>query len=1051
MQLDPGLKQLLLRRTGATSMEEVPAEFAGQDIAVVAKLRDPARAVASFHPVARFGSIVTGRVALGAVGQVRRDPNVLSLKASRGFSPGLSHSVPEAGAVDVPLSSPDGSTSTARGRGVIVAVIDWGCDFVHANFRRADGSTRLIGLWDQRGGASDRSPPELGYGRHFDRAAIDAALREPDPYKALEYDPFDIDPRGAGTHGTHVLDIAAGNGSAPGAAPGVAPEAELLFVHLRASDTLPTDTLGDSVSLLEAVRWVIDQAGECPVAINLSMGRHCGPHDGSTPLEQAMDAVLDERPGRAIVMSTGNYFDARVHSAGRLEASRTVDLAWEALPRNDETSELEVWYPGGDRFSVDLVGPQGRVYGSVALGEDLIVRDDDTILASLYHRADDPNNHDNHLEVFLWPDAPVGRWLVRLHGEQVHDGRFHSWIERDDAGSQSRFPGDQAVQQATTNTICNGHRPIVVGAYGLAGDERVLLPFSSCGPTRDGRAKPDLVAPGGSIRAARSSRIVDGVRTRDELTVKSGTSMAAPHVTGAAALMFEAAGENRLGIEEVRAILQHSARPLRLDDHLDRERAGAGALNTSASVAAVKQAKPPAEGAELTPAPQQMPATTPSRGEETASWPPGTTVMNAPHEAPFEAAVPAQLMMIEALPHWTHASAVETFTGLARALPSMRRFRRAAPAAEAVRTQRQSVSALTLGEQLRGPSPPSSTRPRSATTTSEVTMTPVQPFWSRDDEAIDGSPEAVAAFEWLTGVPRPVAPRPLAIVPMQPSVEAVRFRRKNATWLTADEQRHLRDAVNGLAATNTSSASRPWGRLVDLHRSVISQIHGVAPFWPWASSNWNTVPFPPPAAGANLDAVMQFLPWHRMFIRMFELELQRIDPTVSLPYWDWTTVRRLPGWATDLTPAIVTDAQGTLAISRTAGPSTVSPDSSGPRDFDNLPMDNAAHPDISGATRLTSYTAFTCELEMQHNRPHGWVGSTMGRLATAAADFCFYLHHANIDRIWCLWQRANPGSPNPRSTTALPLGSLSAPVIGGRTISTIGDVESVANLEYDYA
>src|SRR5262245_24348722 len=113
MQLDPGLKQLLLRRAGATSIEEVPAELAGEEISVVAKLNDPTRPVASFRPVARFGSIVTGRIPLGAVGQVRRDPNVVSLKASRGFAPSLGRSAPDVKAVD-DLSRRDGPATTAQ-------------------------------------------------------------------------------------------------------------------------------------------------------------------------------------------------------------------------------------------------------------------------------------------------------------------------------------------------------------------------------------------------------------------------------------------------------------------------------------------------------------------------------------------------------------------------------------------------------------------------------------------------------------------------------------------------------------------------------------------------------------------------------------------------------------------------------------------------------------------------------------------------------------------------------------------------------------------------
>src|SRR5206468_2611267 len=108
------------------------------------------------------------------------------------------------------------------------------------------------------------------------------------------------------------------------------------------------------------------------------------------------------------------------------------------------------------------------------------------------------------------------------------------------------------------------------------------------GPTRDGRNKPDLTAPGGGVRAARSSRLDDGVRTRDELIEKSGTSMACPHVAGTIALMFEAAGDVRLSIDETRQILLSAARRVETTDPEVARRFGAGRLDAAAAVEAVR-------------------------------------------------------------------------------------------------------------------------------------------------------------------------------------------------------------------------------------------------------------------------------------------------------------------------------------------------------------------------------------------------------------------------------------------------------------------------------
>jgi subtilisin family serine protease len=588
MQFDPALKELLLRETGSPLGESLDEASAARRVAVVARLVDPGLPVPGLEPVARFGAVVTGRVRLGDLVAVRRDANVASLKASRLLGPSLRFSAPQVGAQRV-HAPPLGLS----GRGVVVGVLDWGVDFAHANFRNPDGSTRIERLWDQRGGAADASPRAFGYGREITRERIDGALRESDPYASLAYDPLDSDPLGHGTHGTHVLDIAAGNGRAPDSAPGLAPAADIVFVHLRGGDTGALDTLGDSVRLLEAVRYVADCAGERPFVINLSLGQHGGPHDGSTLVERGLDALLAEAPGRAIVMSTGNYRNAQVHCHGAVAQGERVDLRWTAAPRHDEIAEMEIWYPGADRLAVELIDPDGASLAMVRAGEERVVRRDGVIVATLYNRLQDPNNGDNQIELFLWPEAAVGVWTTRLVGEHVGVSGFDAWIERDDPLAQSRFLYEHAVPWRTTNTVCNGTRTIAVGAYDGRGTRGAILPFSSVGPTRDLRTKPDIAAPGGGIRAARSSRRVGGVRTRDEHTVQSGTSMAAPHVTGAVALMFEAALPRRLTIEETRRALLGSARSVEQELEDLPGSFGAGRLDVAAAVRAVRAGAAP--------------------------------------------------------------------------------------------------------------------------------------------------------------------------------------------------------------------------------------------------------------------------------------------------------------------------------------------------------------------------------------------------------------------------------------------------------------------------
>src|SRR5262249_61933488 len=107
-------------------------------------------------------------------------------------------------------------------------------------------------------------------------------------------------------------------------------------------------------------------------------------------------------------------------------------------------------------------------------------------------------------------------------------------------------------------TCASGSTTIAVGAYAAHSADRRLAHFPSSSPTRDGReVKPELVAPGMQVLAARSHpRAFEGEPPL--LTRMSGTSMAAPHVTGTIALMFAAAGRPLAIDETPRLLLAHT-------------------------------------------------------------------------------------------------------------------------------------------------------------------------------------------------------------------------------------------------------------------------------------------------------------------------------------------------------------------------------------------------------------------------------------------------------------------------------------------------------------
>ena len=516
------------------------------------------------------------------------DADSISVKASHDYHPEVERVEADAG----PASAGDERRPPDlgwTGRGVVLGVADWGCDFAHPDLRHADGSTRLLGLWDQRP-SPDPAPDPYGYGRAFGPAELNKALAEPDPYAALQYHPADFD-SGLGAHGTHTISIAAGNGRGGGPS-GIAPQADCVFVNLGKRPGPDVVPLGSSTELLEALDYMVRIAGDRPLVCNLSLGRQAGEHTGRTLVERAMDHLVSSRLGTAICQSAGNYYARRAHGSWQVHAGDRQPFTVEVDPGDRTPNEVDIWYSGRDRLTIGLASPDLGLAATVPLGESATLEHDGTEIARAYHRALDPNNGDNQCSIVCEPYAAAPRWEITLAAEDVVDGRVHAWIERDSGCStcQSKLPTAEADPRTTTGTIANGYRTLVVGAADLHGPRPTIARFSSCGPTRDGRQKPDLCAEGHMVLGARSH---PAAGPRDDLYVRmSGTSMAAPAVAGTVALLYERYGH--LPIAETRRALLASCTPM--PETEDPHRAGAGLLNVEAALRAVTEE--PAENEE---------------------------------------------------------------------------------------------------------------------------------------------------------------------------------------------------------------------------------------------------------------------------------------------------------------------------------------------------------------------------------------------------------------------------------------------------------------------
>ena len=507
----------------AADVVTVLAQFAGEP----AQLAQAGLTVRSIS-----GDVVTGTIALNKVAALAAIAEVERVEAARAMHLELDLSLVECRANLVHTGPPG-----RRGAGVIVGICDSGCDFTHPSFRRADGSSRILFLWDQglTAVAGEAAPAGFGYGVEYNNAQINAALATAAPFNSVRH-------RDPGGHGTHVTGIAAGDGSAPGQGRpggtfvGLAPEADIIVV---ANASNGNEGLGSSASTLDAVNYMYQRAGTLtrPCAINMSLGDNLGPHDGTTLLERGLDNLLGG-PGRAFVKSAGNAGASRCHAEGTVGAGTTVDLRFNQPPGDAGMNQIDLWYRGADTFRISVVNPAGTVVGPINVGTASTLPLPGGNTVRIDHRNNDAFNGDRRVFMTFSPGAAgtmqAGNWTIRIVSvASPGGGRFDAWIQRGQV-----VPTFLAPHESTARTISTPGtaREVITAANYITRGAGVgsLATSSSRGPTRDGRAAPTLAAPGSAIVSA------DGESsTGDPYQQMGGTSMAAPHITGTIALMFQ--------------------------------------------------------------------------------------------------------------------------------------------------------------------------------------------------------------------------------------------------------------------------------------------------------------------------------------------------------------------------------------------------------------------------------------------------------------------------------------------------------------------------------
>ncbi|HEX4960399.1 MAG TPA: S8 family serine peptidase [Thermoanaerobaculia bacterium] len=637
-RLDPGLKLLYRIQSAAMSGNRVAARQAisrSKAAEIVERLRTSAdertqpssrlllllhyegdeRRLADlgFDMQARIGSVYAGVLDLEHLTELADLPGLVSAELSRPLR-GLASGEPVSPGIYPGSFHASGSplpSGIAAGTGVVVGLVDSGVDIRHRTFRNANGTTRIKYLLDLSnpgdvdGDGRLDGPDEFG-GTLYTEAQINRLLASSNP-------PPTHDPTG---HGTLALSIAAGSDSKY---PGFAPGAQLVVVKATRRD----GTLDfESADLLSALSFIDEKAAQLhlPYVINMSLGTSYGPHDGKTAEEVAIDELVGPGiAGKAVVIAAGNsdqrgtpsfrHFQGTAFTG--LEVRHTLTIPRYATPTpgvGNNTALLDLWYEGSDRLTIRVTAPDGATTVTAAYGD---FADTPTPFGQVFIGnlgGPDPRNGATEAVVLLYDEsgmAPAaGDWTISVVGEAISaTGIYHGWLVDGaslvggvapylSANADNNYlvarpaAAENAIAVASfarqdPASLFRTHWTDIKGTSHTDGGARTgnISNFSSTGPTRDGRQKPDLTAPGELVIGAvsrdafpggsPSSIFLQGIPPSQPYALiignapdrafglEQGTSFSAPVVTGLVARVLSVAPG--LDAVQVRNVLLNSA------------------------------------------------------------------------------------------------------------------------------------------------------------------------------------------------------------------------------------------------------------------------------------------------------------------------------------------------------------------------------------------------------------------------------------------------------------------------------------------------------------
>ena len=392
------------------------------------------------------------------------------------------------------------------GLGCVFACIDSGIDYTNSVFRRSDGSSRILAIWDQED-QSGTPPQGFLYGSEYNAEMINLALQSDNPRAIVPVN--DI----TGRHGTALASIAAGSSLDEGALfTGAAPNADIVVVKLKQAKQylkeyylIPDETpCYQENDIMTALKYVTEFARilERPVCICLGLGTSYGDHAGNSLLERYINRLSTLR-NVAVVLPAGNEGNARHHFQAVFsgEDNFTERVAEIRVDENNRGFFAEIWGSVPSLFRISLRSPGGeeirdisfrlnttRVYSFIY--SDTLVTVDALLVEQISGQQ---------LVVMRFENPSAGIWSVGIRLEEAGvPAVCDIWLPiRAFLNSEVSFQEPTSYNTLTMpstagSSMCvAAYNPVTGGFYQESGR----------GFTRSGIIKPDFAAPGVDVSA----------------------------------------------------------------------------------------------------------------------------------------------------------------------------------------------------------------------------------------------------------------------------------------------------------------------------------------------------------------------------------------------------------------------------------------------------------------------------------------------------------------------------------------------------------------------